>query len=275
MTKLAWSALAGAFLLALTVAGSAVARGQATTIKISTAMNAAQEVPAPKGDVSAARGTFSAQVTASTLTWEMTFTALTGAAGAAHIHIAPRGQAGGVAVPLCGPCQSPASGTANIDAAVLTALQTDGAYVNVHTATNAPGEIRGQIDVLANVTTSLNAGQEVPKPKGSVKRARGTFTATVTKSGTTGKAAWRLTFSGLTGRALAAHIHTGQRGKAGPVVVALCGPCRSGARKSATLSASVLAALEAGRAYVNIHTARNPAGEIRGQIDAVPLRITP
>lgn len=279
MTKLALSALAGALLLALAVAGAAVARGQATTIKVSTAMNAAQEVPAPKGDVSAARGTFSAQVTASgtgaTLTWEMTFSALTGPAGAAHIHIAPRGTAGGVAVPLCGPCQSPLSGTANIDAAVLAALQTDGAYVNVHTPTNAPGEIRGQVGVVANVTTSLNARQEVPKPKGNVKRARATFTATVTKSGTTGTVVWRLTFSGLTGRALAAHIHTGQRGKAGPVVVALCGPCRSGARKNATLSASALAALEAGRAYVNIHTARNPAGEIRGQIAAVPLRITP
>jgi len=45
-------------------------------------------------------------------------------------------------------------------------------------------------------------------------------------------------------------------------------------RKTATLQASVLAALEAGRPYVNIHTARNPAGEIRGQIRAVPLSIS-
>jgi hypothetical protein len=40
------------------------------------------------------------------------------------------------------------------------------------------------------------------------------------------------------------------------------------------LSAAVLAALEAGRAYVNIHTVRNPAGEIRGQIRPVPLNIS-
>jgi hypothetical protein len=33
------------------------------------------------------------------------------------------------------------------------------------------------------------------------------------------------------------------------------------------MSAAALAvALENGRAYVNVHTARNPAGEIRGQI---------
>ena len=125
------------------------------------------------------------------------------------------------------------------------------------------------------LNTSMNAAQEVPKPKGSVRRAKGTFTATVTKSGTTGTIAWRLSFSGLTGRAMSAHIHRGKRGKAGPVVVALCGPCRSGMRRSAALTPAVLTALEAGRAYVNIHTTRNPGGEIRGQIAAVPLRITP
>ena len=177
-------------------------------------------------------------------------------------------------MPLCGPCQSPASGTANVSASVLEAMQTGGTYVNVHTAANAPGEIRGQLGVTVSVTTTLNARQEVPKPKGNANRTRGTFTATVTKTGTTGSVAWRLSFSRLTGRASAAHIHIGAAGRSGPVAVPLCGPCRSGVRKTATLQASVLAALEAGRAYVNIHTARNPAGEIRGQIRAVPLSIS-
>jgi Cu/Zn superoxide dismutase len=276
--KLMTTTFAGALLLALTLAGAAVARTQATTIQLSTAMNSAQEVPAPTGEVSAARGTFTATVTKSgtgaALSWELTFSGLTGPASAAHIHRAPQGQAGGVVVPLCAPCQSPASGEADVDVAVVDALQTGGAYVNVHTPTNGPGEIRGQIGVQASVTTTLSSRQEVPKPTGNVRRATGTFTATVTKSGTTGTLAWRLTFRRLTGRALAAHIHTGRRGRAGPVAVALCGPCRSGVRKTATLSAAVLTALEAGRAYVNVHTARNQAGEIRGQIAAVPLRIT-
>jgi hypothetical protein len=263
----------------LVVAGAAVGRTQATTIKLNANLNAAQEVPAPTGDVSAARGTFSATVTAmdtgAAVAWQLTFSGLTGAGTAAHIHAGALGQPGGVVVPLCGPCSSPASGTANIDATALSALQTGGTYANVHTATNKGGEIRGQIAVLANVTAALNARQEVPKPKGNVGGARGTFTATITKSGTTAKIGWRLTFSGLTGKAAAAHIHLGKRGKAGPVAVSLCGPCRSGMRRSATLEASVLNALEAGRAYVNVHTARNPGGEIRGQIAAVALRITP
>jgi hypothetical protein len=269
---------AAALGIALVVAGAAGGRTQATTIRLSALLSAAQEVPAPTGDVSGGRGTFVATASATgdgaSLTWQLTFSGLTGAAGAAHIHMGPPGQAGAVVVPLCGPCESPVSGTANVDAAVLNALQTGGAYANVHTTANRGGEIRGQIGVVAAVTTALTSRQEVPKPKGNVRRARANFTAAVTTSGTTGKMAWRLTFSGLTGRAAAAHIHIGQRGKAGPVAVALCGPCRNGMRRSADLSPAVLAALQAGRAYVNVHTARNPAGEVRGQIAAVALRIT-
>ena len=177
-------------------------------------------------------------------------------------------------MPLCGPCTSPASGTASIDASVLAALENGAAYVNVHTDRNKPGEIRGQVGVSAALRTTLNSRLEVPKPKGNVRRATGSLVATVTKEGTSGAVTWRLTFSRLTGRAVAAHIHIGRAGRAGPVGVALCGPCRSGQRGSAVVNAATLAALEAGRAYVNVHTSRNAAGEIRGQLPRAAFRIT-
>jgi hypothetical protein len=273
-SSIAVLALATALLAAVGASGA----GQATSIRLVTTLDAAQEVPPPEGNVAGARGTFAATATASatgaTLEWNLTFAELTGPAVAAHIHTGQRGQAGPVVVPLCGPCQSPASGTANVLAPVLDAIEEGRAYVNVHTARNAPGEIRGQVGITATARTTLTARQEVPRPKGRVGRACGAFNATITKSGTTASMAWRLTFSRLTGRAVAAHIHTGARGRSGPVVVPLCGPCRSGVRRTVTLQASVLSALEAGRAYVNIHTRRNPAGEIRGQIGAVPLSIS-
>jgi CHRD domain len=203
--------------------------------------------------------------------WRLEFNNLSGNAVAAHVHVAARGQAGPVRVPLCAPCTSGVTGTANIDAAVLDAIQNDRAYVNVHTPTNPAGEIRDQVAVTASVKTTLRPSQERPKPKGKVARASGTFTATVSRTGTTGVIVWKLTFGKLTGKAVAAHIHSGVRGKAGPVIVPLCAPCKSGARGRATVSASVLATLEAGRAYVNVHTKKNAAGEIRGQLAAVPL----
>jgi hypothetical protein len=263
---------------ALATVGGAAARSQANTIRIAAEMTAAEETPTPKGDVSAARGTFTATLTKSgtgaSMSWRLEFSNLSGNAIAAHIHVAARGVSGPVRVPLCAPCTSGVTGTATIDAAVLDAIQTDRAYANVHTPTNPAGEIRGQVSIVASVRTALRAAQERPKPKGNVRRAKGTFTATITKSGTSGVIAWRLTFSKLTGRAVAAHIHSGVRGKAGPVIVPLCAPCRSGAHGRATVSASVLDALEAGRAYVNVHTRKNPLGEIRGQISAVALTIT-
>jgi len=116
------------------------------------------------------------------------------------------------------------------------------------------------------LTAALAADHEVPKPKGVSARARGTFAAGLTRKGTGGTLSWRLTFRGLTGRAAAAHIHLGKLGKAGPVAAALCGPCRSGARGSAKVNARIVAALLSRTAYVNVHTATNPAGEIRGQL---------
>jgi hypothetical protein len=116
------------------------------------------------------------------------------------------------------------------------------------------------------LTARLSAAQEVPKPKAVRASATGTFTATLVRSGTGGTLSWRLTFQGLTGKATASHIHLGVRGRAGAVRVGLCGPCRSGTRGSTRIDAKTLNAILAGTTYVNVHTTRNAAGEVRGQI---------
>jgi hypothetical protein len=266
---------AAALAFALAAVGGAAARSQADTLHIAAAMVAANETPTPKGDVSSARGAFTATLTKSgtggELSWRLEFSNLTGNAIAAHIHVGAAGVAGPVRVPLCAPCTSGVTGTATITAEVLDAILNGRAYVNVHTPTNPAGEIRDQVQIAATVKTTLRAAQERPKPKGKLGKAKGTFSATVTRTGTNGVITWRLTFSKLSGRSIAAHIHSGARGKAGPVIVPLCAPCRSGARGRATVSASVLNALESGASYVNVHTKKNPAGEIRGQLPAVPL----
>ena len=264
--------------IALTATVGASARPQATAMQVRTVMNAAQEVPAPSGDVSNARGAFAASITKSdsggaSISWQLSFDGLTGNAVAAHIHTGAPGSPGPVVLPLCGPCQGALSGTGNLTDAALDAIEGGNAYVNVHTPTNGPGEIRGQLATTASIATILTSRQEVPRPTGNVRRSTGRFTATVAKLGTRGTIAWRLRFSRLTGRAAAAHIHIGRAGRAGPVAVPLCGPCRNGQRGTASVTTAGLVALAAGRAYVNVHTPRNPGGEIRGQVRAVPLTI--
>lgn len=118
------------------------------------------------------------------------------------------------------------------------------------------------------VAASMNVGQETPAPTGTKRGASGKFTGTLTGN----KLAWKLTYKKLSGPAGAAHIHVGARGTAGDVVVALCGTapaCTSGMTGTLTLTAAQAKALKAGGYYVNVHTAANPAGEIRGQIAKV------
>ena len=120
-----------------------------------------------------------------------------------------------------------------------------------------------------NLTANLRARSEVPKPTGVPAGAVGLFTGKVVElENDRARVTWRLTFSKLSGRAAAAHIHLGRVGKAGGVMVALCGPCRSGQRGAATITHAQLRSIRNGRTYVNVHTAKNAAGEIRGQVKA-------
>jgi CHRD domain-containing protein len=114
------------------------------------------------------------------------------------------------------------------------------------------------------LSSKLTAGREVPKPKGVPAKATGTFTGTLKGK----KLTFKLTFSNLSGKAMAAHIHKGKAGKAGAVIVPLCGPCKSGLKKTVTVSSAARNAIERNGTYVNVHTAKNAAGEIRGQVKA-------
>ena len=115
---------------------------------------------------------------------------------------------------------------------------------------------------------TLSAKTEVPKPNAPAKAA-GNFTATITERRGKATIRWTLTFRRLSGAAVAAHIHRGAPGVAGPVVVALCGPCRNGQNGRRVVDEDVAAPLARGGYYVNVHTAKNSAGEIRGQLKRV------
>ena len=129
----------------LTAAAVAAAGTHMKAMSLSATLNAGQEVPHPKGVRAGASGKFTATVTGTKVTWKLTFSHLTGPATAAHIHAGKKGEAGGVIVPLCGPCTSPASGTATVTSAVVKQMEAGTTYVNVHTVKNAGGEIRGQV----------------------------------------------------------------------------------------------------------------------------------
>jgi hypothetical protein len=109
---------------------------------------------------------------------------------------------------------------------------------------------------------TLDGKSEVPP-----NTSAGTGTADVDYDAATKKLTWKLTYSGLSGPATAAHFHgPAEAGKNAGVAVAIPNATSSPAEGSATLTDAQAADLTSGKYYINVHTAANPGGEIRGQV---------
>ena len=124
----------------------------------------------------------------------------------------------------------------------------------------------------------LTAQLSAPKGPGPTKKvaaASGLFSATIASTGVQGLLTWQLTFKGLKGPALAAHIRLGAPGKSGPAAIRLCRPCTSGRNGSFTgqigAGSQLLKAILAGGTYTTVDTKLSPYGEIRGQVKAAKV----
>jgi len=111
--------------------------------------------------------------------------------------------------------------------------------------------------------TALNGASEVPpnttSGSGAVQADLDTATRTFT---------YTITYSGLTGPAVAAHFHgPAAAGANAPPVIAIK-DLASPIKGSAVLTADQMADLQAGKWYFNVHTKAHPGGEIRGQLAA-------
>jgi hypothetical protein len=109
---------------------------------------------------------------------------------------------------------------------------------------------------------TLDSKSEVP-----ANASAGKGTADLDYDPATKKLSWKLNYSGLSGPATAAHFHgPAEAGKNAGVAVAIPNATTSPVEGSATLTDAQAADLVAGKYYINIHTAANPGGEIRGQV---------
>lgn len=118
----------------------------------------------------------------SSVSWKVTYGGLTGAAGAGHIHFGAVDAAGPVMIPFATVSNTGSTGSfASGDyaggeglpadwAGVLKAIRDGNAYVNIHTAANAPGEIRGQLKASASApptdTVTETSSPQAPAPIG-------------------------------------------------------------------------------------------------------------
>ncbi len=139
--------------------------------------------------------------------------------------------------------------------------------------------VAGQAGAASSLTTartyvlkaSLDSRHEVRRPR-DARDARGSFSAKLVLNGKKSSLVWTLRFSHLSSRLTAAHLHFGAPGKAGVVALPLCVRCKSPAHGAYNgpyvANPQFVKAVLHGSMYVNVHTKKNPKGEIRGQIKA-------
>jgi hypothetical protein len=141
--------------------------------------------------------------------------------------------------------------TSILGAAILAAL-----LAGCSAMSNAP-----PASMAITLGAQLTGAQEVPP-----KAVTGTGTADVSFDRDTGTLRYVVTYSGLTGALTGAHIHgpAGMGANAGIVVpfANVVSPIRGEAKITPAQAGDLLAGLW----YVNLHTAANPGGEIRGQL---------
>src|SRR4051794_26480761 len=133
-------------MLATLALGAAVAfAGPAFADKMKATLDGKSEVPP---NTSAATGTADLDYDAASkkLTWKVTYSGLSGPATAAHFHgPAAAGANAGVKVPIANPATSPVEGSATLTDEQAADLMGGKYYINIHTAANPGGEIRGQV----------------------------------------------------------------------------------------------------------------------------------
>jgi Cu/Zn superoxide dismutase len=108
---------------------------------------------------------------------------------------------------------------------------------------------------------NMVASEETP-----ATTSKGKGTADVTVDTAAKKVMWTIKIDGLTGAATAAHIHgPAAKGAKAPPEIDMSKAIMSG---SAAITDAQIADIKAGKTYVNVHTAKFPDGEIRGQLEA-------
>lgn len=227
-------------------------------------LSASQENPAVN---SKAKGlvTFTLEEDYKTLTIYGVFDSLSGAVTNCHFHAGAAGVNGGVVLDLKSLVKGNViSGKVTVTKAVLAAIYDAAIYINVHTAANTGGEMRGQVYIESDFhhIAVMTGANEVP-----AVAATGSGLGSFVLNYAYNKLEYKILVTGLTGPITSAHLHYGAAGTArsGNVAYPLS---YSGNVLSGTIdvSAAFVDSLFSGKVYANVHTTANAGGEIRGQV---------
>lgn len=188
----------------------------------------------------------------------------------AHIHVGPIGVSGPIVFPFVDPLDIHATWDLSVEEAIQ--LLAGQYYVNVHSPAFPAGEIRGQLlpkqssESVRTITFPLTGDQEVP-PVVTDDSGVCVVVFEQTVFGIDAEGVLDVYCAHDVDNPTAAHIHDSPRGVAGPIVIPFDDPRSPIVAEDLDLDVSLVSALFEGDLYVNVHTAENPPGHIRGQID--------
>lgn len=214
-----------------------------------------------------------------------TYSGLTGNATAAHIHgPASRSKTGDVVLPLVVGSGKLSLAPTRLTNEQITALKSGQYYINVHTAANPSGELRGQIsnvagDKISTYSVAMSSANAVPPV---IVASGGQGSAVVTLNETQKTVSVLGSYRGLSSAPEAAHIHgPAPKGQTAGVIatltitedpvttaITIVGSTSGKLSLNPTvLTNAQMNAMKAGLHYINLHTNLNQSGEIRGQIE--------
>jgi Cu/Zn superoxide dismutase len=234
-------------------------------------LNGAQETP-PVTTNAMAVGAYELSAAMDTLWYTVLADGMSGAITGAHFHMADPGSSGNVVLDLS---PSVSGNTLNgmvtgtqLTTAFISTLLAGHNYINLHTTTNPSGEIRGQVirNAREGYTISMDGRQEVPA-----------VVSTATGGGFVSMDSYMkdIYYSNVVNglNLTASHFHKNIAGVAGPVIhditSSFSNNMATGWWKSTDAAAftnAVAAAFQSDSVYLNVHTAANANGEIRGQV---------
>jgi CHRD domain len=261
LVRLCSFVVAGAAALALVACGGGDDTPVATaaTETITAVLTGDQEAPARVNTGATGTATFTLDRTTRTLSGTVSVDGVVPTV--AHIHSAAAGTAGPVSLALTVSGNSVSLAPTVLSAAQLTSLDAGELYVNIHSAANPTGEIRGQIG--REVYTARLSGAQETTPVASAASGTGFLVLNPVTRALGGE----IEVQGMT--VTVAHVHSGAFGVNGPVVIGLedhGGHGHYSVPANTVLTQAQVDSLRAGGLYFNAHSAAHATGEIRGQI---------
>ncbi|TXC75633.1 CHRD domain-containing protein [Luteibaculum oceani] len=156
---------------------------------------------------------------------------------------------------------------------LIPAMMAGEFYLNTYDENFPPtGTARGQIKLERDFGFFANLDTAQTRPGSDGSQAFGSANFKLDQNGDSLEV--KLVTVGLGEDITGVHLHEGRKGLTGPVIFDLTSLVKDGTRIDSiitvpsTIKATLKTLIENNQVYINVHTASNPQGEIRGQVQA-------